>query len=246
MSGRHAHRPADGRAEGRDRAAPVLVLDGVGVRYRSGPVELTVLHDVSLEVAAGEVVCLSGPSGSGKSTLCHVVAGFEAPSSGTASVLGRPTTALHDWGVVAVVPQRLGLVPELTVAESVALPRALRGPQSAADGPGGDLVPVAELLADLGLGGLGHRYVGETSMGEQQRTAIARARSLDSALLVLDEPTGSQDDEHVDLVLAAVAGAARRGSAVLVSTHDDRVLAVADRVVALDEGRVVRTSPRRG
>ena len=213
MSGRHAEESAEGRAQGQGRTAPVLVVDGVGVRYRSGPVELTVLHDVSLEVGAGEVVCLSGPSGSGKSTLCHVVAGFEAPSSGTASVLGRPTTALHDWGAVAVVPQRLGLVPELTVAESVALPRALRGAQSVAGGgPGTDLVPVAELLADLGLDGLGHRYVGETSMGEQQRTAIARARSLDPALLVLDEPTGSQDDEHVDLVLAAPRSAVRRGA----------------------------------
>lgn len=214
---------------------PVLVADDVTVRHRSGPAVVTVLDRVSVHVSAGEVVCLSGPSGSGKSTLCHVVAGLEAPSSGTVTVAGRPPTTSPDWSVVAVVPQRLGLVPELTVAESVMLPRALRphggGPEA--------LLPVDHLLRALALEGLGHRSVGETSVGEQQRTAIARARSLDPALLVLDEPTGSQDDEHVDLVLEAVAGAARRGSAVLVSTHDDRVLAIADRVVAIDDGRIV-------
>ncbi|WP_225755320.1 ABC transporter ATP-binding protein [Actinotalea sp. Marseille-Q4924] len=217
----------------------VLVADAVTVRYRSGPAVVTVLDGVSLTVAAGEVVCLSGPSGSGKSTLCHVVAGFEDPSSGTVTVAGQGPTGLHDWAAIAVVPQRLGLVPELTVAESVALPRALRGAAADAAHDGGAGLPsVQSLLAELALDGLGHRYVGETSMGEQQRTAIARARSLDPTLLVLDEPTGSQDDEHVDRVLAAIGGAAVRGSAVLVSTHDDRVLAVADRVVGLSDGRV--------
>lgn len=229
MSGAHARVP--GTTPG-----PVLVVADVTVRYRSGPATVTVLDRVSVHVSAGEVVCLSGPSGSGKSTLCHAVAGFEAPSSGTVTVAGRPPMTSPDWSVVAVVPQRLGLVPELTVAESVMLPRALRTAGSGPDAPG--LLPVDRLLRELALEGLGHRSVAETSVGEQQRTAIARARSLDPALLVLDEPTGSQDDEHVDRVLEAVAGAARRGSAVLVSTHDDRVLAIADRVVAIDDGRI--------
>lgn len=232
MSGRHVRTRSVPGATGAPGA--VVVVERLVVRYGRGRTAVTALDGVDLAVAAGETVALAGPSGSGKSSLVHVVTGFERPTSGTVRVDGADPAAPLGWDVVAVVPQRLGLVPELTVAETVLLPRALAATTSS--GPDLDA-----LLDALGLTGLGDRRVGETSLGEQQRVALARARVLGPRLLVLDEPTGHQDDEHVELVLAATLDAAARGSAVLVSTHDDRVLDVVDRVVRLDEGRVVPT-----
>lgn len=226
----------------------VLAVEGLVVRYGSGPTAVTALDGVDLSVRAGELVALAGPSGSGKSSLCHVVSGFERPTAGVVRIDGTELTSPPAWATLAVVPQRLGLVPELTVEETVALPVVLaargpaRGPVPGRDsvGASGSRPSVPELLAELGLAGLEHRRVGETSLGERQRTALARAFVLEPRLLVLDEPTGHQDDEHVEVVRTAITAAAARGSAVLVSTHDDRVLEVAHRVVRLDEGRVVR------
>jgi putative ABC transport system ATP-binding protein len=206
----------------------VLELRGVELDYRSGSSTVTALCDVDLTVGAGETVCVAGRSGSGKSSLCHLAAGLELPTRGSVTVGGRPPHDIRDWAVVACVPQQLGLVPELTVAETLALPLARAGK------PGSH---AADLLQRLGIEAIADRLVGDTSLGEQQRTALARALVLMPVLLVLDEPTGHQDDEHVDQVLNALSRAGRDGSAVLVASHDDRVLAVADRVVEFVDGR---------
>ncbi|GAB3591902.1 ATP-binding cassette domain-containing protein [Angustibacter peucedani] len=199
------------------------------VTHRVG--RATVLTDVAVDVAPGEVVALAGRSGSGKSTLCHLVAGLDRPSSGSVRVDGRPAHEVDDWAVVSLLPQRLALVAELSVAENVLAPTTLAGRT-------GEGTLAAELLAALDLTALGPRRVTQTSMGEQQRTALGRALVLAPRLAVLDEPTGHQDDEHVQLVVAAVRLAQAHGSAVLVATHDERLLDVADRVVTLHEGRV--------
>ncbi|MCL3861782.1 ABC transporter ATP-binding protein [Actinotalea sp. K2] len=212
-------------------APPVLEVRGATLTYRSGAVAVIALHPLDLTVAPGEMVCVAGPSGSGKSTLCHLAAGFERPTHGQVLVNGQAAHEVCDWSTVASVPQQLGLLPELTVGQNIALPAARAG--QTWDGR-------PDLLAEWGLTGLADRLVGEVSMGEQQRTALARAVVLTPALVVLDEPTGHQDDDNVERVLRAVIAATRRGSGVLVSAHDDRVLAAADRVVRLEDGVVRR------
>lgn len=211
-------------------AGQVLRAEGVTHTYttsRAAPV--TALHGVDLDTAGGEMVCVAGPSGSGKSTLCHLAAGFERPSQGRVLVCGRAPYDVRDWSLVAAVPQRHGLIGELTVAENVRLPVDHAG------GPADLLDEVMDLLDVRKIGG---RPAMETSLGEQQRTAIARALVLRPRLVVLDEPTGHQDDEHVDDVLNALVRAREAGTSLLVASHDERVVEVADRTVHLDEGRV--------
>jgi len=214
----------------------VLSVSAVSHAYGDGADRVLVLDDVSLHVDAGEVVCVAGPSGSGKTSLCHLAAGFEVPMSGTVTVDGMPPTALDDWAVVAALPQQHGLLGGLSVRANVALPgqRAGRGRRLTTKVPG-----LHQLLEDLDLAGLADRAVDETSLGEQQRAALARALVLSPRLAVLDEPTGHQDDDHVAQVLAVVRLSTAAGTGVLVASHDDRVLEAADRVVRLDRGRLL-------
>ena len=134
-------------------------------------------------------MALTGHSGSGKSTLCHLVAGLERPSSGTVTVDGAPTADVTDWSRISVVPQRLALLEQLTAMENLALPVASSG--RVVDAPA-----ALDLLGRLGVGLLAGRPVGQGSIGEQQRVAVARALVLGSGLVVLDEPTAHQDDEN--------------------------------------------------
>jgi len=207
-----------------------LEVTEVSHGYGAGTGRVEVLHGVSLTVAPGELVALAGPSGSGKTTVCHLAAGFEAPERGAVCVDGRPAAQVADWAVVAVVPQQHGLLAGLSVEDNICLPahRAGVDPSEA----------FARLTEALDLAAFTRRGVAETSLGEQQRTAVARALVLAPRLAVLDEPTGHQDDDHVAQVVAALAAAARAGSAMLVATHDQRVWEVADRVVRLEDGRV--------
>jgi ABC-type multidrug transport system ATPase subunit len=190
----------------------------------------TVVHDVSFTVAPGELVALAGRSGSGKTTLLHLVAGVGRPTSGRITVLDREATDVHDWASVSLTPQHSAVAGGLTVRENVALAAALRG---------AEVDPT--LLDRLGLAAIADRPGLDTSLGEQQRTAIARGLALTPRLALLDEPTSHQDDDHVDLVLAALRWARDEGSALLVATHDPRVMDVSDRVTRLSGGRVVAT-----
>ena len=176
----------------------------------------------------GEVVVIEGRSGSGKSTLCQLIAGLEAPDHGR--VPRRRACAavsVRDWARLALLPQRLGLPAELTVAENVSAARA---------GCGG--CPARpELLEAFDLTHLADNLTGQASRGEQQRVAIARAAVLGPVVIVLDEPTSHQDEAHADLVAHQLLELARAGSAVLVATHDPRLVSEADRVVHLHAGR---------
>jgi putative ABC transport system ATP-binding protein len=204
------------------------VLDVAAVAHRHPGSQTWVLQDVTAQVGERRVVALAGRSGSGKSTLCHLVAGVLRPTSGRLLVGGRPAEEVDDWQVRAFLPQRLAVADELTVVENIALPLLVRGRDPAID----------HVLRDLDLDGVAQRPATQISLGEQQRVALARALVLDPALIVLDEPTGHQDDDHVELVLAALASARARGAAVLVATHDERVLAAADQVLTLVGGRL--------
>ena len=187
-----------------------------------------VLRDVSLSLPPGKLAVLAGRSGSGKSTLCHLIAGVMRPSSGSVLVSGKPAHRTRDWATVSLLPQRLALEPELSVAENAQLPAGLRGH------------PADERLLDrLGLATIAARRARDTSLGEQQRTALARALVLTPAVAVLDEPTAHQDDEHVHLVLGALRAAVDAGTLAIVATHDQRVIDVADTVIRLASGRVM-------
>ncbi|CAL9412020.1 Bacitracin export ATP-binding protein BceA [Actinosynnema sp. ALI-1.44] len=207
-------------------------LRAVGVKrsfeHAGGPVH--VLRGVDLAVEAGELVTLSGPSGSGKSALLTVLAGFDRPDEGTVEMCGQVLTAPPAWSVCALLPQALGLATELTLAENVALPVRL--------GSGGDVSRVEALLTELGIAGLGDRYPGEVSFGQQQRAALARAVIAAPRVLLADEPTAHLDDASAPRAVEVLRRAADAGAAVLIATHHDEVHRAADRTVVLSGGRV--------
>jgi len=209
-------------------ATPLVRVRGVDHVRGTGSAATRVLHGIELSLAPAALVVLAGRSGSGKSTLCHLVAGIMAPTAGEVLVAGRPAYPVADWGEVSLLPQRLALEPELTVAENVLLPAGVRGRRAGTD-----------LLDRLGLTAIAGRPARDTSLGEQQRTALGRALVLGPAVAVLDEPTGHQDDEHVHLILDVLHAAVRTGTLALVATHDPRVIDTADVVVRMRSGRVV-------
>jgi putative ABC transport system ATP-binding protein len=208
--------------------------------FRRGTEAVHALAGADLSVAGGELVALVGPSGSGKSTLLALLCGWETADSGSLAyggeLTGRPPRTLG-WPELALVPQALGLVPDLTLADNVLLPARLRGTLAEAE------PRAAELLADFGLAHLADRYPHQASLGEQQRVAVARALLLRPAVLLADEPTAHQDRASADRLLDALAAQAHAGSAVLIATHDEEAWARADRVLAMRDGIVHEGRP---
>jgi putative ABC transport system ATP-binding protein len=211
-------------------AVDALTARDLHKTYSRGRERVAALRGVSLELRRGEVVALLGRSGSGKTTLLNCLLGWERPDSGTVSVPGIADPESAPWSEVAVVPQRFGLLEELTLADNVALPARLArmpDPRTAA----------VEALTALGLGALAARTPDEVSLGEQQRTAIARALVTRPAFLVADEPTGRLDEDLSVQVLTVLRDlCARAGTGALVASHDPLVVAHADRVLRLEDG----------
>jgi ABC-type lipoprotein export system ATPase subunit len=218
-------------------------LTGTALRktFHRGDEAVHALDGVNLTVTAGEFVALVGPSGSGKSTLLALLCGWETADEGSlafgGALAGRPPETLG-WPELALVPQALGLVPDLSLLDNVLLPARLRGRLQ-------DAGPRARgLLEDFGLDHLADRYPHQASLGEQQRVAVARALLLRPAVLLADEPTAHQDRGHADGLLDALTGAADEGSAVLVATHDEIAWSRADRVLSMRDGRLAEGPPR--
>ena len=201
--------------------------------YRRGPEEVHALEHVTLAIASGEIVALVGPSGSGKTTLLNVLAGWEHLDRGeilwpASSSIGSP--AELPWSELAILPQSVGLIEELSVRENVSLPGRF--------GHAMDEDRVDLLLKNLGLGGYAHRAPAEISIGEQQRTGLARALALSPRLLLADEPTGHQDAVWAKGVFKVLRRAAQEGTACLVATHNRELLQYADRIVGIRDGRL--------
>ena len=206
----------------------VAVVRHVRRLHQRGSEQVHALDGVSLSLRAGEVVALLGPSGSGKSSLLHVLSRWEPPDEGT--VWWADEVLKGDWSGMAVVPQSLGLLEELSIRENVELPLKLsRQP---------DPDWVDELLDSLRIAHLGDRHTDEVSMGEQQRTAVARALVMRPRLLLADEPTSHQDPHLVDEVFSHLRAAALQGTTTVVATHDPAGLERADRVVRMRDGRI--------
>ncbi len=181
------------------------------------------LRTVSFTVAAGELVVVRGRSGSGKSTLLALLGGLCNADGGSSMVAGDAPRATTPWAQVATVPQVLGLAIELSIRENITDAAAGSLDRARLDGP----------LDRLALRGFADRCIDEVSMGQQQRAAVARALVQVPTVLLVDEPTSYQDGTHALAVVDEFRRAAAEGCAVLVATHDDAVVAAADRVLDL-------------
>jgi ABC-type lipoprotein export system ATPase subunit len=204
-----------------------------GVRsYPHGDETVRALRDVDFTVASGECVAVVGPSGSGKSTLLLVLAGWEVLDEGAVnfeSVGQTRSPAALSWNELTVVPQLLGLVPELTVMENVMLPVKLSGADS-------DASHVTDWMQTLDVEKLKQRRVESCSLGEQQRVAVCRAVAHSPAIVLADEPTAHQDAGHALAVTSALQSLASQGCAVVIGTHDASVIASVDRIARMNDG----------
>jgi putative ABC transport system ATP-binding protein len=223
-------------------AEPVVRVEHVSRVYGEGAAAVHAVRDVSFTVAPGELVALVGRSGSGKTTLLNCVGGLDRPDEGRVVVAGREVSSLDEAGlvglrrdVVSFVFQTFGLVPVLSAAENVGVPLRLRRV------PTVDREARVQLLLDLvGLGGHAAQRPAELSGGQQQRVAIARALASSPRLLVADEPTGQLDSETGTAVMALLRAVVEaEGMTAIVSTHDPLMVALADRVVRIADGRLV-------
>ncbi len=228
---------------------PVLVeARDVRKTYRRGPEEVHALDGVSFRLYAGEVVGLVGPSGSGKTTLLNLLCGWEHADSGDVRwpAHGETPAERRPWAELAILPQSLALVEELSVRENIELPIRLRRERSgepASDGAGkrqsnDHRERVDDLMDALGLSNFADRGPFEISLGEQQRTALARALVLRPKLLLADEPTGHQDAQWGRGVFGVIREAATQGTCCLVATHNLEAMKFVDRMLGIQDGHV--------
>ena len=230
---RSTARSAPGPGTGGARTT-VIAADAVTKTFMRGPERIEALKGVSVRLESGRVVGLMGRSGSGKTTLLNVLAGWDRPDSGAVTWAdGRPfEPRLAPWADVSVLPQKFGLIDELTVRENIEYPARLAGTLE------GARAKVDALMADLALEDLGDRLPGETSVGQQQRTGLARALVLGPRLLLADEPSGHQDSGSADRVFACLRQAANEGTCCLVATHNRDVAPFLDEVLVIENGRL--------
>ena len=227
---------------------PVLLrLVDVSRTHGHGPTEVHALRGVDLSVRVGELVAVMGPSGSGKSTLLNIAGGLDTPSTGSVTLAGSELAAMDTKGrarlrrrSVGYVFQDFNLIPALTAAENVALPRELDGVGARAA-----RVEAVAALADVGLADLGDRFPDELSGGQQQRVAIARALAGPRRLVLADEPTGALDSVTGEDVMRVLRARVDAGAAGLLVTHEARFAAWADRTVFRRDGVVVDSTGSR-
>lgn len=237
MTGRHTPDSVTARTS----SEYVLELRDTSRTHGSGTTAVHALRNVSLGVCPGELVAVMGPSGSGKSTLLHLAGGLDDPTHGTVHVEGVDLGSLDRAGLAALrrksvgyVFQDLNLIPALTAAENVALPRELDAVK-----PSAARSEARAALAEIGVDELADRFPDEMSGGQQQRVAIARALVGPRRLVLADEPTGALDTQTGEEVLQVLRARCDDGAAGLLVTHEARHAAWADRVVFLRDGAMV-------
>ncbi|MFO1153796.1 MAG: ABC transporter ATP-binding protein [Rhodospirillales bacterium] len=218
---------------------PAIVLSQVHLSLASAAGPVAILRGIDIDLASGETVGLVGPSGSGKTSLLMVIAGLERPTAGHVRVAGHDLGPLDEDALarfrrdhVGIVFQNFHLIPTMTAEENVALPLELAG----AD----DAFPRArDCLAQVGLAARLRHYPAQLSGGEQQRVALARAFVAEPALLLADEPTGNLDGatgaQVIDLLFDLHR---RRGSTLLLITHDPALAEACDRIIEIRDGRI--------
>ena len=208
--------------------------------YGSGDTQVKALDGVDLSIEQGEFVAIVGTSGSGKSTLLHMLGGLDRPTSGTVTVDGKDIFALKDEALtifrrrkIGFVFQSYNLVPVLSVWENIVLPVEL-------DGRKVDQAYVEEVIATLGLDKKLQNLPGQLSGGQQQRVAIARALATKPAILLADEPTGNLDSRTSQDVLGLMKVTGQKFAQTMVMiTHNEEIAQMADRIVRIEDGRIV-------
>lgn len=229
----------------------MIVTRGLCRSYGEGPARVHATREVSLRIAAGEFVVLAGPSGSGKTTLLNLIGGLDAPTSGSLRVDGVELNGMSAAGLdafrrdrIGYVFQRSNLVSSLSVYENAVLQLRLQGRLTAAAAR-----RARRLLAEVGLGDRLQALPSQLSGGQQQRAAIVRAVASGTAIVVADEPTASLDSANAEGVLTILRRLnEREGATIVVSSHDERVMAAGRRIVRLSDGAVTADThggPRR-
>ncbi len=209
--------------------------------YVMGEMQVQALDGVDFSVSAGEFVAIIGKSGSGKSTLLHMLGGLDAPTSGSVIVDGNDLTMLDRTQLalfrrrrVGFIFQQYNLIPDLNVWDNIIFPLAL-------DGVAIDTEFIDELLTALHIADKRDRMPSQLSGGEQQRVAIARALAMRPALILADEPTGNLDTTTSHEVMGLIRTlAAKLGQTLIVVTHDIDIAQLADRIVEMRDGRIVK------
>src|ERR687898_506158 len=227
---------------GRPTNGAVVVAGDVTRRYGEGDTAVDALKGVSLAVVQGKLTAVMGPSGSGKSTLMHILAGLDKPTTGTVQIDGTEITSLKDSDLTKLRRRHIGfvfqffnLLPMLTAEENITLPLSIAGDKA-------DPEWFRGLIDKVGLADRLHHRPAELSGGQQQRVAIARALVSRPTVLFADEPTGNLDSatgaEILELLRQSVDA---YGQTTVMVTHDANAAAVADRVLILADGRIVKT-----
>jgi putative ABC transport system ATP-binding protein len=218
----------------------MIELRNVSKTVMSGAEPLTILHPLTTTIQAGQFVAIVGPSGSGKSTLLGLIAGLDAPTSGSVTIDGTDITSLDEDRLASLRGEKIGfvfqffhLIPSLTALENVAVPMEIAGTANA-------MARARARLDEVGLTGRSHHYPSQLSGGEQQRVALARALANDPPILLADEPTGNLDSANGRHIMELMRNihSVRRSTLILV-THDAELAAMADARLVLRDGRVV-------
>jgi putative ABC transport system ATP-binding protein len=220
----------------------MIELHEVSKTVMSGSAPLTILHPLSLQIPRRRFLAIVGPSGSGKSTLLGLIAGLDAPTSGSVVIDGIDITRLDEDRLAKLRGEKIGfvfqffhLIPSLTALENVSVPMEIVGAKNARS-------RAESLLEEVGLTGRAHHYPSQLSGGEQQRVALARALANDPPIVLADEPTGNLDTSngrHIMELLREIHAA--RGTTVVLVTHDAELASMADARLGLRDGRVVET-----
>lgn len=225
----------------------ILEIQNLSKTYGKGDVMVRALDNVSFSVEKGEFVAIVGPSGSGKSTLLHILGGVDTATSGTViidktdiSTLDETALAIFRRRQIGLIYQFYNLIPILTVEENLTLPLLL-------DGRKPDKTRVNDIIAKLSLSNRLSHLPNQLSGGQQQRVAIGRALINNPALLLADEPTGNLDSENSREIISLLRKFNKEfNQTVIMITHDERIALSADRVIAIEDGRITRDEVRMG
>jgi putative ABC transport system ATP-binding protein len=218
----------------------MIELREVSKTVTSGSEPLTILHPLTTTIPRGQFVAIVGPSGSGKSTLLGLLAGLDAPTTGSVWIDGVDITKLDEDGLAKLRGEKIGfvfqffhLIPSLTAYENVAVPMEIKGMSDSG-------LRARKLLEEVGLTGRAHHYPSQLSGGEQQRVALARALANDPPIVLADEPTGNLDTTNGRHIMEILKNIHRtRNTTLVLVTHDAELAAVADARITLRDGRVV-------
>lgn len=223
----------------------ILTVEHLTRVYGTGDTAVTALNDASFSVEAGEFIAIIGSSGSGKSTLMHLMGGVDRPTSGTVKLQGQDIFARSDEQLavfrrreVGLIYQFYNLIPVLDVVENMTLPVLM-------DGRSVNEQRLSSLVQALGLSGREHCLPNQLSGGQQQRVAIGRALMNAPSVVLADEPTGNLDSKNSAEIMSLLRTSNKRfKQTLIVITHDENVALMADRVIAIEDGRIVRDERR--